>query len=316
MLLLSSTRAGSLCPLARATVQRMQSTLAPAYKAIASGTQFTPSYRVHIQQNGKTISPFHDIPLYANGQKTLYNMVVEIPRWSNAKVEVATGEPFNPLKQDVKKGKVRFVRNCFPYKGYIWNYGCFPQTWEDPMSTHEETQAKGDNDPVDVCEIGEAVGYPGEVKQVKVLGIMALLDEGETDWKVLVIDSKDPLADQINDIADVEKHYPGLIDATRQWFKIYKIPDGKPANQFAFDGECKDKAYAAHIIEETHQAWKDLIQGKIPCKADTHDISVANATVENSPYKVNEAGVSQPAGEPYIIKSAVNNGDDKWYYIH
>jgi inorganic pyrophosphatase len=32
------------------------------------------------------------------------------------------------------------------------------------------------------------VGYVGQVKQVKVLGIMALLDEGETDWKVLVVE--------------------------------------------------------------------------------------------------------------------------------
>lgn len=54
-------------------------------------------------------------------------MVVEIPRWSNAKLEIATGEELNPIKQDVKKGKVRFVRNCFPYKGYIWNYGALPQ---------------------------------------------------------------------------------------------------------------------------------------------------------------------------------------------
>ena len=33
----------------------------------------------------------------------------------------------NPIKQDVKKGKLRFVRNCFPHHGYIWNYGAFPQ---------------------------------------------------------------------------------------------------------------------------------------------------------------------------------------------
>ena len=26
----------------------------------------------------------------------------------------------NPIKQDVKKGKIRFVRNCFPHHGYIW----------------------------------------------------------------------------------------------------------------------------------------------------------------------------------------------------
>jgi len=85
------------------------------------------------------------------------------------------------------------------------------QTWEDPSHTHAETKAKGDNDPLDVCEIGEAVGYTGQVKQVKILGIMALLDEGETDWKIIVIDVNDPLAPKLNDIEDVERHLPGLF---------------------------------------------------------------------------------------------------------
>ena len=54
-------------------------------------------------------------------------MVVEVPRWTNQKMEIATKEPMNPVKQDIKKGKVRFVANCYPYKGYIWNYGAIPQ---------------------------------------------------------------------------------------------------------------------------------------------------------------------------------------------
>lgn len=84
---------------------------------------------------------------------------------------------------------------------------------------HAETKAKGDNDPLDVCEIGEQVGYVGQIKQVKVLGIMALLDEGETDWKVIVVDVQDPLASKLNDIEDVERHLPGLIRATNEWFR-------------------------------------------------------------------------------------------------
>lgn len=115
------------------------------------------------------------------------------------------------------------------------------QTWEDPNSIHPETKAKGDDDPLDVCEIGELVGYTGQVKQVKVLGVMALLDEEETDWKVIVIDINDPLAAKLNDVEDVERHLPGLLRATNEWFRIYKIPDGKPENQFAFTGECKNK---------------------------------------------------------------------------
>ena len=136
------------------------------------------------------------------------------------------------------------------------------QTWEDPQQTHPETKAKGDNDPLDVCEIGEQVGYVGQVKQVKVLGIMALLDEGETDWKVIVIDVRDPLASRMNDIEDVERQLPGLIRATNEWFRIYKIPDGKPENQFAFSGECKNKKYAMDIVRDCAESWEKRITGK------------------------------------------------------
>ena len=30
-------------------------------------------------------------------------MVVEVPRWTNAKMEIATKEKMNPIKQDIKK---------------------------------------------------------------------------------------------------------------------------------------------------------------------------------------------------------------------
>lgn len=61
--------------------------------------------------------------------------------------------------QDTKKGKLRFVPNVFPHKGYIWNYGAFPQTWENPEVLDEHTGCKGDNDPLDVLEIGYKVCY-------------------------------------------------------------------------------------------------------------------------------------------------------------
>lgn len=36
------------------------------------------------------------------------------------------------------------------------------------------------------------------MKPVKLLGVMALIDEGETDWKVIAIDVTDPLAPELN----------------------------------------------------------------------------------------------------------------------
>lgn len=135
-------------------------------------------------------------------------------------IQISLAETLNPIKQDIKKGKLRFVANCFPHHGYIWNYGAFPQTWENPEHTDPSTGCKGDNDPIDVLEIGSRVAKRGEVLQVKILGIVALIDEGETDWKVFTIDVNDPKASQVNDISDVEKVFPGLLRATIEWFKV------------------------------------------------------------------------------------------------
>lgn len=68
----------------------------------------------------------------------------------------------------------------------------------------------------------------------------------------------------VTDISDIEKHYPGLLKATIEWFKIYKIPDGKPENQFAFNGEAKPRDFALHIIDEVHQHWQNLLKQEGP----------------------------------------------------
>jgi len=284
------------------------------YQTRQIGAANTLEHRVFIEQNGKVVSPFHDIPLFADESKTVLNMVVEVPRWTNAKMEICKEETMNPIKQDIKKGKLRFVRNCFPHHGYIWNYGAFPQTWEDPTSTLAETGAKGDNDPLDVCEIGEAVGYVGQVKQVKVLGIMALLDEGETDWKVLAIDVNDPLASKLNDIEDVERHLPGLIRATNEWFRIYKIPDGKPENQFAFSGEAKNKRYATEVIHECSEAWKKLISGQGDHK--NVGIAIETTTNKNSPGAIGKEQVDSivPA-DSRKAPAPIDPSIAKWFYI-
>ena len=41
--------------------------------------------------------------------------------------------------------------------------------------------------------------------QVKPLGVYAMIDDGELDWKVIAIATSDPLADKLNDVEDVER---------------------------------------------------------------------------------------------------------------
>ena len=141
---------------------------------------------------------------------------------------------------------------------------------------------------------------------------MALLDEDETDWKIIVIDINDPLAPKLNDVEDVERHLPGLLRATNEWFRIYKIPDGKPENQFAFSGECKNRKYAMDIVRECAEAWERLIVGKV----NPGSVSLVNGTVERSKERVDEGTLRGkiPPGEeksPAPIDSSI----DKWFFI-
>lgn len=244
------------------------------------------SYRCYIKnaQTNEVVSPFHDIPLFADRANQVFNAVIEIPRWSNAKMEINKKERFNPITQDVKNNKLRFVNNCFPHHGYIWNYGALPQTWEDPNVNDETTGCNGDNDPLDVCEIGSRVHERGSVIQVKVLGALGLIDEGEADWKIICIDVNDPLAAKLNDINDVEAQCPGLLEATRDWFKIYKIPTGKPANNFAENGKFYNREFALKQIDHDYNLWLNMAKGGYEATPEKKKgLSLDNTTLDYLP---------------------------------
>ncbi|KAJ2417169.1 inorganic diphosphatase activity protein [Coemansia sp. RSA 2530] len=275
-----------------------------------------PSHRVYFSHDNVPLSPWHDIPLVANASTREYNMICEIPRWSNAKLEVDTSTPFNPIKQDSKNGRPRYVADIFPYKGYIWNYGAFPQTFEDPDHTDRDTGCVGDSDPVDVIEVGQAVCAEGSIHRVKLLGLVALIDDGETDWKVLAIRSDDPMADRIQDIQGLETHMPGLVSATVDWFSKYKVPDGKPLNSWAFGGQAKDADYAHSVIAATHKAWSRLIHSE-----NETGFALANTTVRTSPHYLSAGAASQKlraltGASLGQALAASAQAPAKWHYVH
>ena len=45
--------------------------------------------------------------------------------------------------------------------------------------------------------------------------------QGETDWKVMAIDVTDPLAENLNDIQDVDKVMPGFLKVCVEIKTIY-----------------------------------------------------------------------------------------------
>lgn len=58
------------------------------YSVRKIGAPNTLEHRVYIEKDGQPVSAFHDVPLYADKEQTILNMIVEIPRWTQGKLEV------------------------------------------------------------------------------------------------------------------------------------------------------------------------------------------------------------------------------------
>lgn len=253
-------------PLGKSSSSKLSHGSSSNLELSSHGDEQTTEFRIKAsdKSGSKPISLWHDVTLVhvdpATDRPTPYlNFVCEIPKFTRKKFEIATDEVGNFIKQDEKKGVLREFK-----KGDIFfNYGCLPRTWEDPTFVHPDAEGcRGDNDPVDVCEIGSRIIGTGDIRPVKVLGILCMIDEGEADWKVVTIDAEDKWAPFLNDVDDVEKLLPGTLSAIREWFRTYKIPDGKPPNVFGLDEKFMDKHYALEIIKECNHAWKELITGE------------------------------------------------------
>jgi 3'-phosphoadenosine 5'-phosphosulfate synthase len=218
------------------------------------GKYGTTEYTLFLTKGGKSISPWHDVKLHPNSEvKEVVNFIVEIPMYTTAKMEVSKTEPRNPIMQDTKDGKPRYYSYGVPF----FNYGLLPQTWEDPTHSDPDTGAKGDNDPIDAIEIGDGPLPMGAVVPCRVLGSLALIDEGETDHKVIVLRSTDSDFDRIHSVADLEKRKPGVVAMLVDWMKNYKTSDGKPVNKLKSDVPTT-QSEALDIIAQVHQFYKDI----------------------------------------------------------
>jgi inorganic pyrophosphatase len=201
-----------------------------------SGAPDTVEFRKFmVDPEGRFRSPWHDVPLRPDPErKFVLNYVNEIPKgyearraaicaeraqpmltrdavcdalrchhlWcdaarsTTAKMEIATDEEFNPIKQDTKRGVLRY----FKAGNIPFNYGCLPRTWEKPSELH--AGFPGDNDPVDLVELSREPIATGTVLPVKVLSAIALIDQGEIDWKIIGIALGSDLADSLHGSSD------------------------------------------------------------------------------------------------------------------
>uniref|UniRef100_A0A8D8QAK4 inorganic diphosphatase n=1 Tax=Cacopsylla melanoneura TaxID=428564 RepID=A0A8D8QAK4_9HEMI len=234
-------------------------------KVVENGIPETDDYRLYFKSQHGFVSPLNDIPLFVNLKERIYNMVVEIPKGTNVKLAMSLGEKLNPIKHEVQNGKLGYVHlaHVVPHHGYIWNYGAFPSTWENPNENEAHTGYKGDGGPVDVVEIGDRVAKSGDVIHVKALGALGLIVDGKMDYKIIAIDVNDPKAAKMNEIHDVETYCPGLMKDTVKWFEHYNVPKGKSKNTLAFNGEFKDREFANNVTVKSFYKWLLLSIDKV-----------------------------------------------------
>ncbi|GGB64079.1 inorganic pyrophosphatase [Roseibium aquae] len=139
--------------------------------------------------------------------------IVEIPTGTSAKWEVSKDDP-KAVYWEYKNGKPRVVN----YLGYPGNYGSIP-------GTALPKELGGDGDPLDVIVLGQAVPR-GEVVDVRVIGVLKMLDGGEQDDKLIAVLAEDSPFSHIESMAQLDAEYPGVSQIVDLWFANYKGPDG------------------------------------------------------------------------------------------
>ena len=139
--------------------------------------------------------------------------IVEIPTGTSAKWEISEEDP-KAVYWEYKDGEPRVVN----YLGYPGNYGAIP-------GTALPKELGGDGDPLDVIILGQAVPR-GEIVDVRVIGVLKMLDGGEQDDKLIaVLTEASPFA-HIESMAQLDAEFPGVSQIIDVWFASYKGPDG------------------------------------------------------------------------------------------
>ncbi|PCI29092.1 inorganic diphosphatase [Candidatus Wolfebacteria bacterium] len=170
----------------------------------------------------------HDI---APGTADAMNTIIEINRGSKNKYEI-----------DKETGVIALDRVMHTAQDYPFDYGFVPQTlWHD-------------GDALDVLVLATHPIHPGILVRVRPVAILNMIDDGDSDAKIIAVPIDDPRFDDVKDLSDVNPHTLKEID---HFFSTYKKISNKEVQTKGFEG--KDKAIAA--FEESLALYKEKGRG-------------------------------------------------------
>ncbi|HVY73036.1 MAG TPA: inorganic diphosphatase [Candidatus Paceibacterota bacterium] len=145
---------------------------------------------------------WHDVPL---GDKAPleFNVIIEIPKGSHNKYEI-----------DKETGLIALDRANYSDAAFPYDYGFAPKTlWDD-------------GDALDVIVLTTWPLNPGIMVAVRPVGVMEMVDDGDSDFKVIAVPVSDKRWDDVQDIGDVNKH---SLKEFQHFLETYKALKGKPA---------------------------------------------------------------------------------------
>lgn len=144
--------------------------------------------------------PWHDVELVTNSPDTV-NAIIEIPKGSKVKYEL-----------DKKSGFLRVDRILSSSVHYPANYGFVPQTYCE------------DRDPLDILILGQEEFVPLCIVRAKIIGVMRMQDQGESDDKLIAVHADDPEYAHYTSIKELPPH---RMTEVRRFFEDYKALENK-----------------------------------------------------------------------------------------
>lgn len=154
--------------------------------------------------------------------------VVETPQRTRTKYEVAKG--FEGVILD------RILHGSLHYPA---DYGLLPRSWAE------------DGDPLDILVLTTEPTHPGCVVRARPIGLLDMVDEGETDHKVLAALDDDPRQEAVESLDDVPDQQLREIE---EFFDDYKkLELGSEAVETR-GWEGRETAHA--VIEEAYARYR------------------------------------------------------------
>lgn len=127
--------------------------------------------------------------------------VIEIPKGSKKKYEL-----------DKETGYIILDRILYTSTHYPANYGFIPRTYGD------------DKDPLDVLLLCAETLEPMTLVKAKPIGVIAMVDNGQGDEKIIAVPSNDPTYNHYTDISELPAH---IFDEMSHFFTVYKNLENK-----------------------------------------------------------------------------------------